>query len=150
MARSAGIDRPPCFLTPVADFGRQTAGEIIKLLLDHRWYWFREGTKGRTRIEPGSPICFYQSRVGLVAEAVVSSPPELGRLDFAPNPERFPWIFGLRDVRYFFDQPVIIDAALRARMDAFRNRDPEGHWTWFISATRIVTPHDFDLLTGRA
>ena len=80
-----------------------------------------------TRVE----VLIYATGVGVVAEAEVDSHPEE------------------KNTRYFFDQPVVIDAALRSHLDAFKGRDPEGPWAWLVQGTRKVTEHDFHVLTGR-
>jgi hypothetical protein len=54
----------------------------------------------------------------------VASAPERKVVKFGKDPERFPWAFKVKDARYFFNKPVVIDAALRSRLDAFRGRDP--------------------------
>ena len=55
----------------------------------------------------------------------------------------------MRRVRYFFDDPVVIDRDLRARMEAFRGRDPEQPWSWLVKGTQRVNEHDFGVITGR-
>ena len=68
---------------------------------------------GFARAAPG------EAPVGVVAEATVASAPAHKLVQFAKNPERFPWSFKVKDVRYFFNKPVVIDAGLRERLDAF-------------------------------
>jgi len=63
--------------------------------------------------------------------------------------EKYPWAFQVKDVRYFFEKPVVIDANLRSRLEAFHGRDPSKAWAWFVQATRIVSGHDFEVLVGR-
>ncbi len=48
----------------------------------------------------------------------------------------------------FFDHPVVMDATLRAQMDAFKNRDAAGPWAWFVQSTRRVSEHDFEILAN--
>jgi hypothetical protein len=137
-------------MTPVSDDADATAEKTIRSLLDQKVYVFGDRTPGRRSLKPGDRISFYQAQVGVVAEATVASPPERKLVKFAKDPERFPWSFKVKDVRYFFGKPIVIDAALRSQLDAFRGRDPGKAWAWFVQATRIVTPADFDRLVGRA
>jgi hypothetical protein len=62
------------------------------------------------------------------------------------HPERFPCAFRVKDVSYFFDKPRVIDASLRSQLDAFKGRDPNKPWAWFLQATHVVTEHDFEVL----
>jgi len=45
------------------------------------------------------------------------------------------------------ENPVVIDAALRSKLDAFKKSDPNKAWAWFVQATRKITEHDFKILT---
>jgi hypothetical protein len=98
----------------------------------------------------GDRLCFYESGVGVVAAAEVASVPEHRTLSIIRDAERYPWAFHVTNVRYFFDAPVVIDAPLRAQLDAFQGREPSQSWAWFVQATHAVTEHDFCLLTAQA
>jgi hypothetical protein len=135
-------------VTPVADDEEASAERTIRSLLDQGWYVFGDRTPGRKKLKVDDRICFYESGVGVVAEATVCSEPERRQIEFVRDPTRFPWAFRVKDVRYFFDKPIVIDASLRARLDAFREREPGNAWAWFVQATRLVTPHDFEVLVG--
>lgn len=137
-------------MTPVADEPDAPAEQVIRSLLDQKVYVFGDRTPGRKSLKSGDRICFYQTQVGVVAEATVGSQPEKKRITFAKDPDRFPWAFRVKDVRYFFDHPVVIDGPLRSRLEAFRERDPDKAWAWFVQATRVLSQHDFDVLVGRA
>jgi len=47
----------------------------------------------------------------------------------------------------YIESPVIIDAALRAQLDAFSNKDETKTWAWLVQTTREISEHDFRLLT---
>lgn len=141
---------PMHLLTPISDNEQGTIRETLEQLLGKGWYVFGERTPGRKALQPGDRVCFYATTQGVVAEAEVASAPELGKVEGTRYPERFPWRFKVRDVRFFLDKPVIIDAELRSKLDAFRGRDPGRTWAWFVQATRLVSPHDFAVLTGRS
>jgi hypothetical protein len=137
------------WLTAVSDAEEISAQQRIRAHLDHGWYVYGERTPGRKRLHVGDYLCFYETGVGVVAEAKVASLPEYRTLSFIPDAEKYPWSFRVTNVRYFFDAPVVIDAPLRAQLEAFQGRDPTRSWSWFVQATRDVTEHDFLLLTGR-
>lgn len=102
-ALTQSADEPLHLLTPVADDENATARDIIKGLLDKGWYVFGERTTGRKDLKPGDRLCFYESAVGVVAEAVVDSCPERKTIPGVRHADKFPWAFKVRNVRYFFD-----------------------------------------------
>jgi hypothetical protein len=136
-----------CLITPVSDDEQSTAEEVIHTLLDHGWYVFGDKTPGRKKLKPGDQLCFYRTGTGVVAKATVASIPEKRLIKGVRDPERFPWAFRVNKVRYF-DKPQVIDASLRSRLEAFKGRDPNHPWAWFVQATLVVTQHDFDVLVG--
>lgn len=139
-------------ITPVSNEGGIPAKETIAALLNAGWYVFGEKTPGRKQLKLGDRICFYESGVGVVAEAEVASPPERKppmAKGIAKNLDKFPWSFRLINARFFFDEPKVINADLRSRLDAFAKRDPSQPWSWFVQGTRIVTEHDFAVLIGK-
>ena len=74
-------------------------------------------------MKPGDRICFYESGVGVVAEADVASVPERkppAAKGVGKNLDKFPWSFRLTNARFFFDQPVAIDADLRSKLVRLR------------------------------
>ena len=111
---------------------------------------YGERTPGRKRLQVGDRLCFYESGVGIVAAAEVASVPERRTLSIIRDGGRYPWAFHVTNVRFFFDAPVVIDATLRAPLDAFRGSDPGQSWAWFVQATHADTEHDFGLLTAQA
>ncbi len=135
-------------MTPVREEPERSARETIKQLLDNGWYVFGERTPGRKKLKSGDRICFYQTGTGVVAQAEVDSPPERKQLPYVKDPDRYPWAFKVKNARYFFEKPIVINAALRTKLDVFRGRNPEDAWAWFVQSTRIITEHDFVLLTG--
>jgi hypothetical protein len=138
------------WLTAVSDEQEISAQEAIRTLLDAGWYVYGERTPGRKRLQVGDHLCFYESGVGIVAAAEVTSIPERRTLSIIRDAERYPWAFHVTNVRYFFDAPVVIDAPLRAQLEAFQGREPSQSWAWFVQATHAVTEHDFRLLTAQA
>jgi Type I restriction enzyme R protein N terminus (HSDR_N) len=140
-------DGPLFFTTPVKDEPDATVEETLHSLLDKGVYVFGDRTAGRARLRSGDRICFYSSGVGVVADAVIASPAERKGVEFAKHTVNYPWAFAVRDVRYYLETPVIINHEMRAKLDAFRDKDPRGNWSWFVQGTGYVTGHDFGLLT---
>jgi hypothetical protein len=63
------------------------------------------------------------------------------------HPEIYPWVFSLENGQLYLDEPIVIDAAIRNQLDAFRDRDPNKSWAWFVQATRRISQHDFEILS---
>jgi hypothetical protein len=146
----ASPERSTIYLvTPVKDEKEASVRETLESLLGQGVYVFSDRATGRDKIQAGDRICFYHSGVGVVADAEITSAAERRGVLFAKDAANYPWAFTVRDVRYYFDSPVVIDAALRYQLDAFVNRghDPNGPWSWLVQGTRYVTAHDFALLT---
>jgi len=138
------------WLAPVASDEAETAEETIRALVsEEKIYAFGDRTPGRRHIKPGDWICFYATGKGVVAHAQIVSRPEHKLHRRVRHPEEYPWVFSVKDVSLYMDKPIIIDAALRSQLDAFRDRDPNKGWAWFVQATRKVTEHDFLLLTRK-
>lgn len=139
-------DAPLYFLTPVKDEPEATAEETLHSLLDQGVYVFGNGTAGRASLREGDGICFYRSRVGVVADAKIASVASKGSVPYAKDADRYPWVFAVSNVHYYLDNPVVIDTQLRARLDAFKGKDPAGNWSWFVQGTGYLSAHDFGLL----
>jgi len=136
------------WLSPVIGNDKQAAEEVIQDLVGvQRIYAFGERTPGRKHLKPGDMICFYAEGNGVVGHATVSSYPEKKSSSAIRDPERYPWLFSLVKNETYIDNPVIIDAALRAKLDAFKNRDPNKPWSWFVFSTRRLSENDFRILT---
>lgn len=136
------------WLTPVKGDKAQTAEECVKsLVADEGVYAFGERTPGRNRLKPGHWICFYAVGKGVIAHARVASCPEKKPHPRVRHREKFPWTFLVNKTHLYLDKPVVIDAAMRAKLEAFRGRDLEGSWAWFVQATHKITENDFKTLT---
>jgi hypothetical protein len=137
-------------ITPTKSDENEAAEEIIKTLVGKEGiYAFGERTPCRKDLKPGDWICFYATTVGVVAHAKVLSSPKKTPHPSVSHPEEYPWVFRLGDVKLYTENPVVVDALLRDKLDAFKNRDPDKHWAWFVQATHWVTEHDFRILTGQ-
>ena len=136
------------WLTPVKSHEEETAEECISILVgEERIYAFGERNPGRKHIKPGDRICFYATGKGVVADARVVSRPERNPHPKVYHPEKYPWVFRLGNATFYIDEPIVIDAEVRTRLDAFQDRDPNRPWAWFVQATRKISEHDFSILT---
>jgi len=138
------------WLTPVKSLENETAEECIeKEVGQEHFYAFGQRTTGRKHMKAGDCICFYATTKGVVADATIASAPEKKPRPDGSTSEDYPWVCSLTDSRLYLNEPVAVDANLRMALDAFKKRDPEQVWAWFVQATREVTRHDFCLLTRR-
>jgi hypothetical protein len=146
-----GATLPLYWLTPVKDHENETAEECVqKLVGKHSIYAFGERTPGRTHIKPGDWICFfYATGTGIVAHANVASAPEKTRDQRLEHPDDYPYVFHIQNQHLYIENPVVLNPSLRQQLDAFKGRDPDRPWAWFVQATRKVSPQDFHLLTQR-
>lgn len=136
------------WLTPIRGDEIQTAEECIKTLVgEKKIYAFGERTPGRRHLNPGDMICFYASGNGVVAHAKVASKPNKKKHNFTRHPEKYPWLFHLKNERLYLDSPVIIDTSMRSQLNAFEDIDPNRAWGWFVTSTRKLSENDFKLLT---
>lgn len=121
---------------------------VRDLLGQGRW---AIGTQAPERgsIREGDHVCIYVGRVGIVADATATGAPARGSVSSVRDLTRYPWVIGLRDVRCYFDTPIVVDAALRAKLDAFAHRDDSRPWGWFVKRGHVVSDRDFAILTGR-
>lgn len=138
------------WMTPVKSGEQRIAEDIIHDLVGQECvYAIGDRTPGRKRLKPGDWICFYACGKGVVGHAKVMSYPKREPNPRARDPESFPWTFRLGSVNLYLDAPIVINAALRSRLDGFEGRDPNKSWGWFVQATRSVTEQDFRVLTGQ-
>ena len=136
------------WLTPVKSVPEQTAEECVRTLVGKEGiYAFGERTPGRRHLKPGDWMCFYATGgKGVIAHAQVASFPEKESHPKVARPERYPWVFQVTDAQLYLDEPTVIDADLRAQLDAFQDKDLTKHWAWFVQATRKITQRDFRIL----
>lgn len=136
------------WMTPVRGDEEQSAEKVIETLVSEEGiYAFGDRTPGRSNLRPGDWICFYASGIGVIAHTKVDSLPERKPHPKVRDPERYPWTFRLKDPHLYVKEPVVIDASLREQMEAFRGRDLNKSWAWFVQATRKISEKDFKLLT---
>lgn len=136
------------WLTPVRSEAEAAAEQIIQTLVEQEQiYAFGERTPGRKHLKPGDWLCFHASGKGVIAHAKVMSRPEKKPHPKVRHPDKYPWIFRVGQAKLYVNNPVIIDAEVRAKLEAFQNRDLNKSWGWFVQATRSISRNDFNILT---
>jgi len=136
------------WITPVKDHEGETAQECVQRLVGTAHiYAFGEKTPGRKQLKPSDWICFYANGVGVVAHAKVATAPERKPHPKVIEPDSYPYTFRVENSQLYIDNPVILDAARRSQLDAFKSRDPEKPWAWYVQGTHRITKRDFQLLT---
>ena len=138
------------WLTPIRSSADETVEkEIERLLIKNKFYAFGERTPGRSEIKQGDKICFYASGKGTMAFATVASSPIKKSHPAIKDPERYPWLFDLIDPHVNYENPIAIDSSVRAKLDAFKDKDPNTTvWSWFVQSTRKISENDFKILTS--
>jgi len=139
------------WLTPVRSEPEATAEQVIKTLVgQEQMYAFGERTPGRKHLKPGDWLCFHASGKGVIAHAKVMSRPEKKPHPKVQHKDKYPWTFRVGEAKLYLNDPVIIDAEVRANLEVFRNRDLNKSWGWFVQATRRIDLKDFNILTRRS
>ena len=136
------------WLTPVRSEPEATAEQVIQTLVRQEGiYAFGERTPGRKHLKPGDWLCFHASGKGVIAHAKVTSKPEKKPHPKVKHPDKYPWVFKVGQAKLYLDNPVIIDAEVRAKLEAFQKRDLSKSWGWYVQATRRIGRNDFNILT---
>jgi hypothetical protein len=138
------------WLTPVRSDESMAAKDVIHVLVgQERIYAFNQKVASvRASLKSGDWICFYASAIGIVAHARALGKPEAHKhpqIDY----DRYHLVIRLDDPQLYLDNPVVIDAAVRKRLEAFRGRNPVMTWSWFVQTTRRISEHDFRVLIGQ-
>ncbi len=71
----------------------------------------------------GDRICFYAAKIGVVAHAWLASAAREPSPPAILDAHGHEWRFALDSVEMYLDNPVVVDKAPRARLDAFQGRD---------------------------
>ncbi|MDH5690677.1 MAG: EVE domain-containing protein, partial [Candidatus Bathyarchaeota archaeon] len=136
------------WLTPVRSEAEASAEQVIETLVKkEQIYAFGERTPGRKHLKPGDWLCFHASGKGVIAHAKVMSIPEKKPHPKVQHPNKYPWVFRVGEAKLYLNDPVVIDAEVRTKLDAFKNRDLNKPWGWFVQATRPISENDFNILT---
>jgi hypothetical protein len=130
------------WIIPFTDYNSLN-GFIIK----GKCWGYGDRTPGRGKIKPGDWACFYLSKIGVIAHAKVATFPSKVEHEMVKNPEKYPWIFQLSDIKVYDKNPVKLDNSLRAKLEAFKGKSQASGWGWFVQNNHFVSKADFDLLT---
>jgi hypothetical protein len=143
------------WLIPAAPKEGLTSLEHLELWLAKGFWGFWEKTPSRKQVHAGDSVAFYaSSEHAVVAHATVSGEPNqmLNALEW-PEPQTTPepaYKVPLSDIAWL-SEPVVVDQSLRAKLDAFRGRNPAMKaWGFFVQSTRSLTEADFKKLTRQA
>jgi hypothetical protein len=104
---------------------------------------FGENTGGRNSLKPGDYVCFYLSRKGIVAHAKAVTEPRYEISEIVKTPEKYPWIFKVEDEEVYLDLPVELSEEKRSKLDAFRGKDANSNWGWFVMGSHTITRNDY-------
>jgi hypothetical protein len=141
---------PACWLTSVQTMDEKTAQEWIEDLVGRRkFYAFSQKASGRKHMKAGDRIAFYAANTGVMAHATLTDKPEKKKRPDGTIEAEYPWVCTLKDTKLYVATPVTIDATLRQQLDAFKGKDPQTPWAWFVQATHRVSEMDFAILTGK-
>jgi hypothetical protein len=106
-------------------------------------------TPGRTKWKSGDWVCFYAAGKGVVGYAMMTCSPFQLPQPLMRARNQYTWAVKLDNINLHFDKPVVPSPDLRAKLDLFKGKSVFGNWAWFVQATREVSKHDFDILTGQ-
>jgi hypothetical protein len=138
------------WLTPVKGDKDRSAEEVLQTLLGQEGiYAFGERTPRRKELKAGDRMCFYGTVKGVGAHARVSSAPQKEIHPSVRHSDKYPWVFNVEVVKLYLDKPIAVDAEMRSKLGAFKNRDLNKAWAWFVQATRILEQQDFETLIGQ-
>ena len=139
------------YLLPVAAQSGFKAIEFIQKWLPCGFWGVPKSAAHRKRLQRGDSCCFYVAAQGIVAMAKIE-----GAADREVSPEEWPGPNEYSDGVFkvplsgvqWLSEPRKLDASVRERLEEFRDRDPDGPWSWFIRTSRRVSQADFEVLTG--
>ncbi|HEY0970954.1 MAG TPA: hypothetical protein VGE02_08290 [Gemmatimonadales bacterium] len=138
-------------LIPASDTDDASASTCVEILVGEQKVWaFSTKAPGRKNIAAGDHVCFYAAGVGVVADARVSQAPTRGSHPAIDDPQNFPWVMRLDEVRIYTVAPISLDAERRATLEAFEQASDSAKkvWSWFVQSAHRVSPHDFTAITA--
>ena len=141
------------YMLPASGLGMEPL-EYTHRWLDHGLWGMGKSTPNRTNFKAGDKICFNIKGHGVSATATVTGPAiSVLSDDEIPldmqNDHGDVYGVPLTDV-VWLEKPVIIDVAVRAALDAFKDMPVTGKsWAWLVQTSRTLTAHDYAILTGQ-
>jgi hypothetical protein len=139
------------YLLPVAAQSGFKAIEFLQKWLPCGFWGVPKTAAHRQRLQRGDSCCFYVAARGIVATATIEGP-----ADLEVSPEEWPGPNDYSDGVFkvplsgvqWLSEPRKVDESVRGRLEVFRDRDPDGPWSWFIRTSRRVSKADFEVLIG--
>ena len=127
------------YLLPVAGQSGFKAIEFLQKWLPGGFWGIPKTAAHRQRLQRGDSCCFYVAARGIVATATIE-----GAADREVSPEEWPGPNEYSDEVFkvplsgvkWLSAPRKVDASMRGRLEVFRDRDPDGPWSWFIRTSR--------------
>lgn len=141
---------PNYYLLPAAKWQHKNPVDQLHAWLDRGLWGLHESTPCRKYLRAGDRACFYAARAGIVAAATITgeatTPLRDDEVPTGPPAQRL-YRVPLGDV-VWLPEPIKLDKALLARLDAFHDKPDPSAWNWIVQTTRRLTAHDFEILTG--
>jgi PLD-like domain len=135
------------WLTTLASDDGEGEQWLKRSLTKYHYYAFGRENPKHVEVKAGDLICFYAAPNGVVAHATIASRTENRVRPDGKRYKEYPWVCSVTEPCLYLNQPMEIDAALRQKLDAFKDRDRRNNWGWFVQVTRELSQHDFMLLT---
>jgi len=130
----------------------ESSVEALKRWLDVNLWGMWRTTPGRKSMKEGDLVCFYATRVGIMASSEIAGSTDV-LMTAGEWPEPTPmdqevFKIPLRNTQWL-PQAIPVDEALRSRLDAYRGKKNSPAWGWFVQSTSKLSERDFNLLIGR-
>jgi len=130
----------------------ESSVEALKRWLDVNLWGMGRSTPGRQSMKEGDLVCFYATKVGIVASSEIAGSTDV-LMTAGEWPEPTPmdhevFKIPLRNTQWL-PQAIPVDEALRSRLDAFRGKKSSSAWGWFVQSTSKLSERDFSLLIGQ-
>lgn len=139
------------FMLICSKWGGVSAAHRLKVWLDHGMWGMPVSTPGRERLHASDRVCFYVTGHAIAATANVTAAANavIPDKDLPDGPRSEPVYRLPLDNIEWLTTPVALDTAVRASLDAFKDRSVGRFWGWFTITTREVTVRDFAIMTGQ-
>lgn len=128
-----------------AAYDEGTVKFFRKIVSEMNVFGFRSTRVGKG-LKGGDRLCFYAGPKGIIADARAASP-----ISYDPKliSSLYPYVFRIENVSLYLENPIKMDSSIRRVLDAFRGKDAEGQWAWFVQTAHKISEHDFRILTNR-
>jgi Type I restriction enzyme R protein N terminus (HSDR_N) len=154
LAEYSPTQAPKYWVVPAGRQEGYSAEEHLDAWLQRGFWGFGSSTAGRKAMRPGDWACFYAAK----SKQIVAFGRIDGDLEHHVGPNEWPgpgpfdgsvYKVPLTDITWLDPRPVL-DASLRAQLDAFKDKPVGNGWSWLVQTTHRLTQDDFARLTGGA